>query len=799
MGIIRYKIWYDLWKNKGRTLQVVSIIGIGAFAIGMIIGSRNLIIAGMADVWRTSSPAMINLSVDPTIDDATIQSLENIRGITVVEGFLQTNIEWRASPAEAWQPAGLIARDDYEKQQLAKLSLVSGDWPREEIFAVEQGADTAFGIEQGGQIQIRIDDRDRTVRIRGLIYNPTAQPPGFGGNAQFYTTRQRFGELTGDPDFTGILAAAPVYDEAVLNRLADEMQRRLEKLDVESNGFFPGRVSNPEKHFFQDVLDGIFLVLGVMAFVALVLGLFLVYNTINAIISQQVDQIGIMKAIGARTRQILRVYLSMVLIYGLLALLIAIPLGAIGAHGMKLFMLNTFNAQPGPFTIDPTALVAQAAIALLAPLLVSLVPIFSGATITVREAISTYGLSTRAGRVSRWLAQMEQISRLIILTLSNTFRNKGRVILTQLTLVISGLIFMMVMSVGDSVAYTFSDLLFSILRFNVLLQFEESERIQQIETLTLAQPDVKAVEMWSLSGATIRPAGQPESNDDEEVTLFGVPIPTELYGPQMRAGRWLKPDDTYAVVLNQKLAEDAGVAVGDRVVFNQNLYGDSEWQVVGLLFDPIITNSAHTPREVLLRETHSVGEASTVWIQTVRTDAAGEAEAALALRDYYDRRKLEVNPQSPFGRDTATQITEQILNNFGVIISLLATMSIVMGVVGGIALSGVLSLSVLERRREIGVMRAIGASSWAITRLFVGEGLILGLLSWLIAVPLSIPAGILMARGLGAALQGEIVYKYTPTGALYWLAIIVVLSITASWLPARGATRISVRDSLAYQ
>jgi putative ABC transport system permease protein len=267
----------------------------------------------------------------------------------------------------------------------------------------------------------------------------------------------------------------------------------------------------------------------------------------------------------------------------------------------------------------------------------------------------------------------------------------------------------------------------------------------------------------------------------------------------MRAGRWLEPGDTYAVVLNQQVAEDAGVGVGDRITVNQNLYGDSEWQVVGLLFDPIITNSAHTPREVLLRETHSVGEASTVWIQTVRTDATGEAEAALALRNYYDRRKLEVNPQSPFGRDTATQITEQILNNFGVIISLLATMSIVMGAVGGIALSGVLSLSVLERRREIGVMRAIGASSWAIARLFIGEGLILGLLSWLIALPLSIPAGILMAQGLGAALQGEIVYKYTPAGALYWLAIIVVLSILASWLPARGATRISVRDSLAYQ
>jgi putative ABC transport system permease protein len=126
-------------------------------------------------------------------------------------------------------------------------------------------------------------------------------------------------------------------------------------------------------------------------------------------------------------------------------------------------------------------------------------------------------------------------------------------------------------------------------------------------------------------------------------------------------------------------------------------------------------------------------------------------------------------------------------------------MAVIIAIVGSIGLSGVLSLSVLERRREIGVMRAIGASSGKISRLFIGEGLILGLLSWLIALPLSIPAGYAMTQAMGAALQTEIVYRYTPAGALYWLGIIVVLSIIASWFPARGATRISVRESLAYQ
>jgi hypothetical protein len=127
------------------------------------------------------------------------------------------------------------------------------------------------------------------------------------------------------------------------------------------------------------------------------------------------------------------------------------------------------------------------------------------------------------------------------------------VVLTQITLVGSGIIFMMVMSVRDSTTYTFTDLLFQILNFNVNLQFEDPERIGMVEKMSLAQPGVKAVEMWGFTSAKVRLADQPESEDDKSTTVFGVPLPTTLYGPQMRVGRWLKPDDTNAVVLNQKL------------------------------------------------------------------------------------------------------------------------------------------------------------------------------------------------------------------------------------------------------
>jgi putative ABC transport system permease protein len=420
--------------------------------------------------------------------------------------------------------------------------------------------------------------------------------------------------------------------------------------------------------------------------------------------------------------------------------------------------------------------------------------------ITVREAISTYGLTTAAGFLERLLSGAQKTPRLLLLTISNTFRNKRRVLLTQAMLVASGTIFMMVVSAQESVTYTFSDLLFSILRFNVVFEFEQPERIEQIETLTLAQPGVKAVELWGLSSPKMWPANRSKSNEDQTVQLFGLPLPTQLYGPHIRAGRWLQPDDTYAVVLNQRLANQTGVEVGDRVIFDHGPYGKSEWQVVGLFLDPALIRSAYAPRDTLLREIRSFNRASTVWIQTTRSDAAGEMAVAQALRQYYELRKFGLDAQGLFfGRDTASQIVELILNNFMVIIIGLGAMVVLIGLVGGVALSGILSLDVIERQREIGVMRAIGASSTSIAGIFIGEGLLLGWLSWLFAAGLSIPAGYGFVQILAEVAENDIVYKYTPTGALSWLVIITVLAVIASWFPAYRASQISVRESLAYQ
>lgn len=798
MGMLRYKLIHDLWSNKGRTLQVVLIIGIGAAAIGMIMGTRNLVIPGMQAMWRGINPAMINLFVGPPVSEAQLLSLRKVDGLAELDGFSYSTVEWRLHPDQDWSSGGLTARIDYLDQNLNKVELVSGVWPSGERLGIENGSDAFFGINQGDTVYIRVNDREYTLPAVAVMYYQLNQPAYLGGNAQFYVDQEMFERMTGSVNYNRILATAAEWDEEEVQALGDRLQDRLERMGVQSSRF----ITDPNKHFFQDQMDGIFLLLGVLGMLSLILGLLLVYNTVNALISQQVDQIGIMKAVGARTWHIFIHYLATILAYGVLALLVALPLGIYGARGISTWLIGSFGADMGTFELDRASVLAMLLVSLLAPLLASIVPVWSGARITVREAISTYGLSAGAGLLERVLARIRWLSRLVQVTISNTFRHKGRVALLQVSLVMSGLMFMMVISVRDSVVYTIRDVMFSILGADATYVLQRPERIEYVEEMALSYPGVTEVEMWGWANAEIRPRGQDRSEDDDSVLMLGVPLPTRLYGYQLRGGRWLLPEDTYALVMNTRLADEVGVGVGDWVTIHYPDRGDRDWQVVGLVFDPLLTNSVNMPRELLLRDLGSVGRAQTMWIKTDMPDDTARISMADNLRAYFDANDVDISPTLGIfnmGGYATAQTGNAFIGQFEFLVILLGIMAVIIGAVGSIALGGALSLSVMERRREIGVMRAIGASSWSIFRLFIGEGLILGWLSWLLALPLSLPAGQVMVKALGAAFRIDLLYQYTSAGAVLWLGIISILSIQASWLPARGATRISVRESLAYQ
>ena len=115
-----------------------------------------------------------------------------------------------------------------------------------------------------------------------------------------------------------------------------------------------------------------------------------------------------------------------------------------------------------------------------------------------------------------------------------------------------------------------------------------------------------------------------------------------------------------------------------------------------------------------------------------------------------------------------------------------------LAIVGGISLMGTLSINVLERTREIGVMRAIGASNGDIQWIVIAEGAAIGLISWLFSLLLAIPLTSVLVIGVGkAVLQAPIPYIYGMSGALTWLIGILLIAAVSSALPARQASRLT--------
>ena len=80
MSTLKHKIWHDLWKNKGRSLQIVLIIAMGAAALGMIISVRSLMIPAMQAGWQAINPAMMNFGVFPGLDDDDLIALSKMGG-----------------------------------------------------------------------------------------------------------------------------------------------------------------------------------------------------------------------------------------------------------------------------------------------------------------------------------------------------------------------------------------------------------------------------------------------------------------------------------------------------------------------------------------------------------------------------------------------------------------------------------------------------------------------------------------------------------------------------------------------
>ncbi|MDY7077530.1 MAG: FtsX-like permease family protein, partial [Chloroflexota bacterium] len=424
--------------------------------------------------------------------------------------------------------------------------------------------------------------------------------------------------------------------------------------------------------------------------------------------------------------------------------------------------------------------------------LAALVPVIGGARITPHQAISNYGLGAGFGR--NWLdhlvGRVRRLPRPMALSLRNTFRRKARVALTLITLVLGGVMFIVVMSVGASMNNTI-EVLLDDLGFDVLVVFGRLYRETPLVEVAERVPGVTRVEVWDQRRAQLALT----DNEEREVYLWGVPSDSQMFNPRIITGRALLPDDDRAILLNSKIAADEGLQVGDEIKLT---VGEREltWTVVGLILNVNnLQRDNFVPFDALTRATGSVNRGPLVMVASDKHDSATQQRLIRDLRDAYTARRIEtVVLQSA---DEVRQINQSVFN---VITILMLAMAVLAAVVGSVGLMSTMSINVVERGREIGVMRAIGASSATVIGIFVAEGVLVGVLSWLLAVPLSYPGARLFNNMVSSTLfQIPLDFDYSFGGMVGWLAIVVVLSALASLWPALSATQVSVREALAYE
>lgn len=800
MGVIWHKIWFDIWHNKTRTLLAVLSIAAGVFAVGSIFGMSEMLLTNMDSSHHAVLPTHINVGLETLVDRDTLLNLRDVPGVEDVEPYNSANVLYKLHPEDEWRQGVIQMRDNYEQQKYELLQLRGGHWPNSKNeAAVERMGAQFLKIGIGDSVIFKIDDKERVLPITGFIRHPFVPPPQFMDLAFFFMNGEGM-ERLGIPQgkFGAFYVRVTPYSEDYAKEVATAIKDKLAKQDINVAGF---SYENPDKHWGRTYFDAITQVQQLLALICVVISAILVFNTISNLIAQQTNQIGILKAIGGRAPSIVGMYLVSALVYGALAFIIAFPLAAIVAHSLTKVFLNLFNIDFDTFQISKNAVILQALCAILAPLLAGLPPILKGASITVRQAIASYGLGGEYH--SGWLDRfVESIGARLLpshyaTALGNMFRHKGRLIMTQLVLIAAGTSFLMVMSLNTSLALTL-DNFYGRQHYDTTIQFRRPQRADRVVMVAESVPGVDAAEIRFTQQANLFVKGQQVKDAGLSTSIRGIPAGSDFYEPLMVAGRWFNSQDGRVLVIPRQTAEDNNVKVGDMITLDIGTLGKEEWQVIGL-YEPVFIGgfssaTLFTPAETLFRISKKYNQAALIVVRTTSHDKAFTTAVTKSLKEAYEQHSLKVSASQ-------TQADMRTTNEwqFSMVTSMLLALSVIVALVGAIALMGALSIGVIERTKEIGVLRAIGARSRTILGIFVMEGVLQGLISWSIAIPLSVLISPIAARQLGHVMFGATLdYQYNWTAVIVWFIIIIVVSILASIMPARGATRISVRDSLAY-
>ena len=287
-----------------------------------------------------------------------------------------------------------------------------------------------------------------------------------------------------------------------------------------------------------------------------------------------------------------------------------------------------------------------------------------------------------------------------------------------------------------------------------------------------------------------------DGSPSDAIGLIAPPADSTLIDPTLLAGRWLLPGDERAITVNEAFWDESpDLKPGD--VLRLNVGGrEEDWTIVGVFqytgFEDLVAYANYAPVAGAIKAGQ---RASSYRIVTEAHDLAFQQDVAARLDAHFRAQGFDVQTTEA-GKAFTSSVTELL----GIVTIVLLVMAGMTALVGSIGLTGTMSMNVMERTREIGVMRAIGAHNEIVSRLVIVEGLIIGLISYGVGALLSFPISALLSNVISLAIfNTPAPFAFTAQGFVIWFIIVVVLSVVASLMPARNASRLTIREVLAYE
>ena len=788
MNMTLKKAFSDLRSSPGRTVLAWLALVIGLWGVGGILVSYTILTHDLNRNYLQTRPQHAVL----TSTDFARLDLSALRARPEIESaeFRDLSIQRIEARANDWIPLWLFSVEDFEHPTIATLRSEKGaKVPGPGSLLIERDGRLISNLDVGSLARVRSGGRIRELPVSGIAFDPAQAP----------ATQDHFIYAYVDPQTYTDISGLPVHQRLIL-RLNNAGSRKDVQAALEGTlgylaalGMRVASVNIPQfnEHPHQWQLDTLLLLQGGIGLLAFLMGAVMVSQLMASILAKQVRQIGILKAIGASRWQVLLIYLVMVLALGLGAGVAAIPLAVATGKAFAAFVAGKLNFDILTRQLPLQLYAALGAASLLLPVLLALPAILRGIRVPVHHALSDYGIAQDAVDATSATLVARRAPRWLALATRNILRRKGRLAVTVLTMALGVAIF----STGFNVRQSLQNLLADSdrsMKHDVQVVLHGQITRERASTAFAGVSNVARVEAWNGGRGELQSRVVATSNG---LGVVALPYDTDLFKPRLVQGRWLRATGTPEVVFNQQAMQLHGnPAVGSRQ--RLDIGGKTfEAELVGVV-EELEKPKAYVDQarfDALVNPGHRVNS-----LMFVAQDKRFAAVMAM-------KRDIEVMIAASdldvlYVMSQAERV-KVIFDHLNIILTTIVLLSFLVLVVSALGMASATGINVQERTREVGVMRAIGATPRMIFRQFVAEGMLVSIcsivLGLLLALPLSLVAAVLFGRlmlGDGAALR----LSFSGEGLIIVLGTTLVFGWLASSVPARGAIRISTRDALAY-